>query len=219
MASHRRRRSCSLDGIRVNASSRRCPRGSQRDRAVACGGRRDSTTCRPSLPLWRVERQRRGVGVGTNCVTKSVTDFRREHAVARLLVGRRLRGVVPVLQVSDDTIWEQRLDTTTRQFDATSRRALGDILAGLVALRRLGVAHLDVKTANIGWDAVREQWCIFDFDKSGIYDTRTATRWLSAPSSASLVRARRLLTHPASSRLSKLDLAIFEHRFNWRESV
>lgn len=44
--------------------------------------------------VWRVERRRRNFADG-----KAAVDFDREAVVARMLVGKRLRGVVPVLQV------------------------------------------------------------------------------------------------------------------------
>jgi len=130
--------------------------------------------------VWRVERKRRGHmdDVGS----KRRADFAHEAEVGRRLVGKNLRGVVRIYQVSMDTIWEQRLDTTPpRAFDFKNEQDYEDVRQGLKNLHKHGIVHLDVVARNVGWDETRQQWCLFDFDSSGIMAKGDNEKWLLAP--------------------------------------
>jgi tRNA A-37 threonylcarbamoyl transferase component Bud32 len=104
--------------------------------------------------------------VSADSRVKKSKSFAQEAQVCRLLLNRDLRGIVRVFQVNETTIWEQGLEKLGEIDRRSDSDDLRDIEAGLKNLHRLGIAHLDVCARNIGYDPVRKQWCLVDFDSA-----------------------------------------------------
>ena len=55
-----------------------------------------------------------------------------------------------------------------------------DLRNCLVAMHRLGIVYIDIHTSNYGWSRKDGCWKFFDFDNSGIVDSKTGD-WIIKP--------------------------------------
>lgn len=110
-----------------------------------------------------------------------VEGFKRELAICKMIhKAGRMDNVVEVLGFGADFIDYAMLDYQKKP-PVTNKAYLAQVYNGLRNLHSIGVVHLDIKWENTVWDPVRKQWCIIDFDASGVISPSDPSKWKMKP--------------------------------------
>ena len=140
----------------------------------------------------------------TNTKVMKINCSKNELKIAQIIMDNPHKNLIKIYEVNKKKkeIVLERLKTSIKT--KNYKNYVKDLSTNLKQLNKLGIAYVDLKTANTGYSKIDKKWKIFDFDYSGVYNK---SRWVLKPPNSYVYRTIKNL----DLKPSEIDKYIFKY--------